>query len=189
MRINSVPDKNYFSNRQITTKEEKQKNIPSKDKELKDEYIPTQKEEKTGIYKKPMHKVDMDTIQKLKEESERTYSHLKEMVRQLLERQGLTFKDLVGLESEIKVDEETRLEAQAMIAEGGPLSPEGVSDNIIAFAKAISGGDKEKIDLLRSAIEEGFKQAANILGGELPEVCQKTYDLTMEKLDAWKAEE
>lgn len=37
-----------------------------------------------------------------------------------------------------------------MIGEGGPLSPEVVSDRIVEFAKAISGEDKEKIDMLRA---------------------------------------
>lgn len=68
------------------------------------------------------------------------------------------------------------------------MSPEKVSDRIVEFAKAISGGDKSKIDTLRDAIEKGFAEAARVLGGELPEVSQKTYDLVMQKLDTWAQE-
>ncbi|AKL93786.1 hypothetical protein CACET_c02700 [Clostridium aceticum] len=191
MNVNSVTSRDHYLTRSSEVKESKKNNYKDNDntkKEVKDEYIPSPKEERTVTYQKPTIKPDMVTIQRLKEESERTHSQLKEMVRQLLEKQGLTFKDLEGLETVVEIDEETRLKAQEMIAEGGPLSPEKVSDNIVAFAKAISGGDPDKIDMLISAIEKGFKEASNMLGGELPEISKKTYDLVMEKMEAWREE-
>ena len=160
------------------------KENPKENPDIAAEYIPTEETEKS-TYAKP----DMATIQRLKEKSNQTYQHLREMVRLLLERQGLTFKDLGTFEGDIPVDEQTRLEAQAAIAEGGPLSPENVSNNIVDFAKAISGGDKSKLDILRGAIEKGFEEAAKILGGELPEISNKTYTLIMEKLDTWEKAE
>lgn len=147
-----------------------------------DEYVKSDESAKKVTYDKP--KVDQATIQRLKQESERAYNHLKEIVVQLLQRQGLTFNELEVVE----VDEQARMEASALIGEGGELSPEKVSDRIVEFAKAISGGDKEKIELLRDAIEKGFAEAARILGGELPEICQQTYQLVMEKLDRWMEE-
>lgn len=160
------------------------KENPKENPDIAAEYILTEETEKS-TYAKP----DMATIQRLKEKSNQTYQHLREMVRLLLERQGLTFKDLGTFEGDIPVDEQTRLEAQAAIAEGGPLSPENVSNNIVDFAKAISGGDKSKLDILRGAIEKGFEEAAKILGGELPEISNKTYTLIMEKLDTWEKAE
>ncbi|QGU00421.1 hypothetical protein SYNTR_1827 [Candidatus Syntrophocurvum alkaliphilum] len=74
-----------------------------------------------------------------------------------------------------------------MIKEGGKLSAEKVSDRIVDFAKAISGGDKDKIELLKDAIKQGFEAASAALGG-LPEVSEQTYDLVMQKLDAWMEE-
>ncbi|SHH37186.1 hypothetical protein SAMN02745221_02217, partial [Thermosyntropha lipolytica DSM 11003] len=41
-----------------------------------------------------------------------------------------------------------------------------------------------KIEMLRGAIIEGFKAAEAVLGG-LPEISKKTYELVMQKLDAW----
>jgi len=186
VRIVNTSDIAYPSKQASKTKEISNKNNKENNKIIKDQYIPGEFSKKI-TYDKP--KVDQKTIQKLMEESERTYSQLKEMVRQLLERQGLTFKDLDNPDVVVKVDEEARLEAQAMISEGGPLSPEVVSARIVDFAKAISGGDKEKFEMLKSAIDEGFKEAARILGGELPEVSHKTYELVMEKLNAWVEEE
>jgi hypothetical protein len=147
--------------------------------EAQDEFVKSDESAKKVTYDKP--KVDQATIEKLHQESDRAFNYLKQIVAQLLERQGLTFRDW----SQVKVDEQARVEANALISEGGELSPEKVSDRIVEFAKAISGGDKGKIDTLRDAIDKGFEEAARILGGELPEVSQKTYDLVMEKLDNW----
>lgn len=145
----------------------------------KDVYVKSDEADKKVTYDKP--KVDQATIQKLFEESDKAYNQLKQIVAQMLERQGMTFRDW----TKVEVDETARLEAGKLIGEGGDLSPEKVSDRIVEFAKAISGGDLGKLDELKAAIEKGFSEAARILGGELPDVSKKTYDLVMEKLDAW----
>ncbi len=159
-----------------------------------DEAVSYVRDDNTPIkagYDKPVAKPDVETIAHLKAESDRIYSHLKEMVRQLLERQGLSFQEWMAGEGEtvpVEVDDATRAEAAAMIGEGGELSAEAVSDRIVAFAKALSGEDKSKLGLLRGAIEEGFAQAKEALGGTLPDISQKTWVLIQEKLDAWEAE-
>lgn len=183
MKINSVSSKNnYIRN---FTQKNKQTKVNKDNKTEQDKYIPNTNQTENITYKKPVSKTNEATIQKLKEESEQVYSHLKEMVRKLLAKQGLTFETIQNEDIKVEIDNETRLEAQAMIGEGGYLSPEKVSDRIVDFAKAISGGDKEKLDVLTSAIKEGFKQAEKALGQELPEISQKTYDLVMQKLDEW----
>jgi hypothetical protein len=163
---------------------------PPAREDIQDAYIPSNPNGKKATYSKPTGAPNTETIARLKAESERVYSHLKDMVRQLLERQGLTFQEVAAMSEEeraaIEVDETTRTEAAAMIGEGGALSPENVSDNIVAFAKALSGEDKSKLSLLRQAIEDGFSEAEKAWGGELPEISKKTYDLVMEKLDAWE---
>jgi len=153
-----------------------------------DKYTPSQKE--TSVtYEKPSFKPDINTIEQLRAESEKANEQLRNLVKLLLERQGLSFEEVTNENKEFIVDDQARLEAQAAIADGGPLSPQNVSDNIVNFAKAISGEDKSKLALLRNAIEEGFGEAAKVLGGTLPEISQKTYDLVMEKLDKWSEEE
>ncbi|MDV6379470.1 hypothetical protein ORD22_14740 [Sporosarcina sp. GW1-11] len=152
-----------------------------------DQYIPSEPM-KSVTYEKPTTKVDTASIERLKAESEKAHENLRNLVRELLERQGISMEDAVSGKKEVVVDEQARLEAQAAIGEGGESSPEKVSDRIVDFAKAISGGDKSKFDLLKGAIEEGFNAAKDALGGTLPDISQKTYELVMEKLNQWKEE-
>ena len=130
---------------------------------------------------------DDEAIVRLREESEKAYSGLRQLVEQLLARQGLSMRDAVR-GSTVEVDETARAEAAALVADDGELGAEAVSTRIVDFAKALSGGDPTKIGMLRGAIEMGFREAARVLGGTLPEVSLRTYDLVMQKLDAWAAE-
>lgn len=139
------------------------------------------------VNKKAAHVYDKPTIQKLKAESDRVYGTLRKLVENLLQRQGKTI-NLANPMDIIEVDDEARIEAQGMIAPDGPLGAEAVSQRIVDFAIAISGGDKSKLDTLRSAIDKGFKQAEKVLGS-LPDISRQTYDLITEKLDRWEKEE
>ncbi|MBI9013942.1 MAG: hypothetical protein JEZ08_17030 [Clostridiales bacterium] len=145
-----------------------------------------------AVYNKNKHieKTDQVDISLLIEETNQAKEHLRQIVEDLLKRQGIELDLLKDLKPEdIKVDQQARDEAKQMIEEGGPLSPEAVSDRIVDFAKSISNGDKGKLSLLRDAIEEGFEQAKEFMGGELPEISSQTYDLIQEKLDAWESEQ
>lgn len=170
------------------SKKENASNTKQTQNKQVDEYIPS-KEEKSVTYKKPTTKVDTNTIERLKAESEQAHAQLRDLVKRMLERQGIHIEDIKSGKAEFKVDDKARLEAQEAIGEGGALSPENVSDRIVDFAKAISGGDKSKFDLLKGAIEDGFKAAKDAFGGTLPEISQQTFDLAMEKLENWKDEE
>ncbi|HLQ72979.1 MAG TPA: hypothetical protein VK125_02015 [Bacillota bacterium] len=158
----------------------------------KSEQVETRKEtNEAAIYEKSSeveqtHVYNKATIQQLKKEADQTHQQLRQMVENLLKQQGKTFQDISD-DDIIKVDEQTRAEANEAISPSGPLGVEATSDRIIAFARAISGGDLYKIDTLKGAIIEGFKQAEKILG-ELPDISQQTYDAVMEKLDAWENE-
>jgi len=173
MKVNDVGKVEAYQKQINVTKEKKE--VTSEVK-VKEEAIKT-----------PEDKVD---ITLLKEEADKAYAHLRSIVEDLLRRQGIEIETLKDLKPEdIKVDQQARDEAKQMIEEGGPLSPEAVSDRIVDFAKSISNGDKSKMKLLRDSIEEGFEQAKEFMGGELPEISSKTYDLIQEKLDAWENEE
>lgn len=160
----------------------KEINVKIENKELDDRKIKKQKE--------TVQTEDKLDISILKVEADKANAHLRQIVEDLLKRQGYSIKQLAELKPEdIKVNQKARNEAKQMIEEGGPLSPESVSTRIVDFAKAISGDDKSKFNLIKDSIEEGFEQAKEILGGELPEISQETHDLVMEKLDAWYKEE
>lgn len=188
MSINNITNQPYIPKTTVDLKTDQQpvntkkENIQNK-KDVAAEYVPAEKKQK-ATYAKP----DTATIERLKEESNQSHRQLRDMVAQLLERQGLTFKDLDTFGGDIPIDNQTRIEAQAAIDEGGPYSPENTSDRIVDFAKAISGGDKSKLKVLRGAIEKGFEEAAKAFGGKLPEISKETHTLIMDKLDAWEQE-
>ncbi len=159
----------------------------------KDIYMPAGKGTKKMItYKRPVPAgIDREKIESLKAESERVYGHLRRLVEKLLKEQGRKYNLALSKYDDddemVPVTDEMRLEARALIADGGELCAEKVSDRIVDFAKAISGGDKEKLNTLKGAIVKGFKEAERILGG-LPDISKNTYDLVMQKLDAWEGE-
>ena len=165
--------------------------LAEKDKDVsspKVENNPAVKYEKSEKVEEKYITYDKTAVDKLKAEAEQRHANLRNMVKELLKRQGLTFKDVFEDGKEVKVDEQTRLEAQASIEEGEEYSVDAVATRIVDFAKAISGGDKAQIGKLKAAIEEGFKQAKEVFGGELPEISQKTYDEVMKRMDEWANE-
>lgn len=161
-------------------------NTPGKFERV-DEYIPSEKQESV-VYKKPTNKVDAKTIEQLKAESELHHRQLIDMVRRLVEKQGFSLYDVLGGNAVVPVDAETRAAAQAAIDEGGHSSVENVSDRIVNFAIAVSGGDPGKLEGLKASINEGFEAAAEVFGGKLPEISYQTHERIMEKLDAWAAQ-
>ena len=132
---------------------------------------------------------DQLTISFLKNETDENYSRLKDIVKDMLQRQGIAVDDLAHLKDDdlkdIKIDEKAQAEAAYMIGPDGPLNAENTAERIFSFAKAISGGDTDKYEQLKESIVAGFDAAKEMMGGELPEISQKTYDLVIEKLDEW----
>jgi uncharacterized coiled-coil protein SlyX len=168
-----------------------QKDLPIAAKEEKEVYIPTQKEEKqTGAYGNMTEKERNNVIAELKKESEKLYDSMKTLIEKLLNKQGFSYEDFekgqIDLR-ELEVDDETRAEAAAAIAEDGPFGAEAVSERIVQFAMALSGGDPSRLEIIKKAINDGFGAVKDIVG-ELPEVSLKTYDLIMEKLNKWEQE-
>lgn len=172
-RVSNVPNNNVMEEKKVN---------PSKKEKIEPAavYEKSKAEEKTHVY-------DRSSIERLKKESDSVYGQLRQMVEDMLKNQGRTFGMLRPGEM-VNIDGATRAEAQKMIGDDGPLGIEAMSDTIVDFAKSISGGNKEKLDSLRGAIEKGFRAAERILG-QLPEISQKTYDRIMEKLDVWEKEE
>ncbi|GFN35262.1 hypothetical protein [Tepidimicrobium xylanilyticum] len=156
--------------------------VPEKKKRKKE--LPAVVYEKTSDRNKG-HIYDKITVDRLKKESQRTHASIRRIVENLLTRQGKAFH-LLEKGDVIIVDDMARLEAQELIGPDGILGVEAVSQRIVDFAIAISGGDKSKLDTLKKAIDDGFKAAEKILG-ELPDISKETYNRIMEKLDAWES--
>lgn len=140
------------------------------------------------IYKNDLSINDKNTIDRLWAQTDKNSETVRDMVEKLLKEQGMEFKKSAKGKYDAKVSDEIRQKAEDLISEDGELGIKKVSDRIIEFAKAISGGDKSKIPELRGAIEAGFKAAEKVIG-DLPEISNKTHDLIMEKLDEWENSE
>lgn len=143
---------------------------------------------KSAVYEKPSGKSNAAEINRLWEETQKATESLRNLVERLIGRQVKTVEDILSEKATLIVDEAARAEAERAISEDGEWGIKAVSSRIVDFAKAISGGDKAKLDELRSAIEEGFKQVEKAFGGQLPDISKKTYDEVMRRLDEWENE-
>ena len=134
------------------------------------------------------HKIDYETIDKLKADAEARTAQLRSLVEKLLLKQGGTFENANGLANlyrKLEVDEETRAQAQEDISEDGYWGVEQTSDRIVSFAKALAGDNLELAQQMLEAVKEGFKQAGEEWGEDLPEISNRTMDATYKKLDEW----
>lgn len=122
------------------------------------------------------------------EDSERQVEALLNMIRPLLEQQGLSMAKVVRGEQKLTVDQNTIDAAKAAISEDGEFGVRKVAERILSFAKFAMGDDPAQMKKIRDAVELGFTQAKEALGGALPEISQQTYDTIMTEFDRWEKE-
>ena len=154
-------------------------------------YEPSKQE--TADSTKKIYKQDSALVNKLKAEVDARTEQFRSLVEKLILGQGNAIGTADDIWSFLRtgnftVDAATKAQAQADIAEDGYWGVEQTSDRIVDFAKALSGGDPDKIEELKSAFLKGFKQAEETWGGKLPEISKRTYDAVLEKFDAWANE-
>lgn len=143
--------------------------------------------EESKSIKKNDKKYDSIEINKLVAENEKRISDFKETIKKMIAKQGETVNlKLMGQDLHVTVEDSQK--ASESISEGGEYSVDAVAGRIMDMAKALSGGDKSKIGMLRDAVKEGFKAAGKELGTELPDICNKTYDEIMKRFDEWEKE-
>jgi hypothetical protein len=155
--------------------------------------VGTKKEASVTYEKVASKKLDATDIAALKAEADRATENLRELVEQLILKQDKHYKKSTEDSSEdlmkkLGITTEDVEAAKQAISEDGEFGIKAVSDRLVDFAKAVSGGDKSKLSELVAAIDEGFAAAKKALGGELPDICQQTYDETMRKLNDWANE-
>ncbi len=134
------------------------------------------------------YKPDTNLINKLKADADARISQMRSLVEKMMAGQANTYGKANDIWSFLRkgnftVDPATRLQAQEDIAEDGYWGVNQTSDRIIDFANALTGGDPDKIEDMRSAFEKGFKKASKTWGSDLPDISQRTYDAVMEKFD------
>ena len=124
----------------------------------------------------------------LQADSEARMAQLQSIVLRTINKQAETYGQATDIWSVLSsgnftVDAATKAQAQTDIAEDGYWGVEATSKRIVDFAVALCGDDKDKLEEMKEAFEKGFKQAEKTWGGELPDICQRTYDAVFDKFD------
>ena len=136
---------------------------------------------------------DTNLIAKLKADAAERTAQLESLVQKLMSNQGNAYGEATDMwqflaSGNYTVSEAAKAQAQADIAEDGYWGVNQTSDRILDMAKALTGGDPDKIEEMKSAFEKGFKAATKAWGKELPDISSQTYDAVMSKFDKWAEE-
>ena len=134
------------------------------------------------------YKQDTGLVAQLKADAEARSQQLMDIVNKLISKQGQTFdiangKNLKSVFENLEVDPATQAQAKADIAEDGYWGVKQTSERIFDFAKALTGGDPDKMEDMRKAFEKGFKQATSAWGDDLPSISQETYGAVQSLFD------
>ena len=139
------------------------------------------------------YKPNMSIVEMLKNDAAAQEASLRSMVQETIMGQGNAlaaadyfWRNLAS--GNFTVTAEAKAQAQQAISEDGYWGVNKTSDRIIEMAKALTGGDPDKIEAMRAAFEKGFKEATKTWGQELPGISSQTYDAVMEKFDKWAEE-
>jgi len=199
MSVNGITDVTQAYDNKNTSKATKttkvaQENSAVNTKQKESEATSAAVYEKTEqtVDKKKIYQKDTATIDRLMAESEKRSSQMRDLVEKMLLKQGQTVNDSTDIysllrEGKVQVDPETRVQAQADIAEDGYWGVNKTSDRLVSFAMALSGSDPSKADDMIAAVKKGFEAATKAWGGDLPQISKDTLDATIKKLDSWKS--
>ena len=141
-----------------------------------DTYTPSaKKEESTGNYK-----MDIDTVNQMKSEFEEMKLRFLDTVKKIIGNQ-ISY----GQGAWKNISPEDQAAAQEAISEDGYWGVKQTSERIVAFAKALVGGDPSRVEEMRDAFVKGYEAAEKVWGGALPEISRQTYDAVMKLFDEW----
>lgn len=142
----------------------------------------TKGETTTDVTYKPPKKLTADALSDIRTQMANSYQ---QMLRDMVSKQGSMFNQISGMPFMQKT--ESASFGVSAVDPGGEYSVDAVANRLVDMAKALSGGDKSKIGLLRDAMEKGFRAAGVELGG-LPSISQDTLAATRKLFDDWENE-
>ncbi len=127
-------------------------------------------------------------INMLKSDLEDRQNQLQDIVTKMMSKQGVAIGKADDIWSflasgDFTIDEAAKKKAQEEISEDGYWGVKQTSQRILDFANALTGGDPDQIENMRSAFEKGFKEATKTWGKELPDISKQTYDAVMKGFD------
>lgn len=140
-----------------------------------DTYTPSSKKEDAGTYT-----MDVDTVDRMKAELEEMKLRFLDTVKKTLGNQ-ISY----GQGAWKNISPEDQAAAQEAISEDGYWGVKQTSERLVAFAKALVGGDPSRVEEMRDAFIKGYQEAEKVWGSALPEISQKTYDAVMKLFDEW----
>ncbi len=148
-------------------------------------YEPSKETKKTSA---KTYKPNAELVAKMKADADARTAQLQSIVEKMLTKQGQTYgkaNDIWSILSSgnFTVDAATKAQAQADIADDGYWGVSQTSQRILDFATALTGGDPDQIEKMRSAFLKGYKQAEKTWGGNLPGICKQTYDAVLKGFD------
>jgi len=131
-------------------------------------------------------------VERLKAEQENRQKQLINIVQQMISKQATVYEQADDIwkflaSGEYTVDEETRVQAQADIAEDGYYGVKQTSQRLFDFACALAGDDVEKMKEMQAAVQKGFEMATQAWGRELPEICHETLAATNKLFEEYYA--
>ena len=194
---NNVATANVNTTSKATeNKKEEAKTTPVENKTGFDETAVVYEKSKETESVKPNknNKVDRDAIiAQMKADTEARMAQMQDLVRKMMQGQGNALAQTDDVwkflaSGDYTVSEAAKLQAQEDISENGYWGVEQTSQRILDFAKALSGGDVSKADLLLDAFKKGYEEATGAWGKELPSISKDTYKAVEEKFAAWKEE-
>lgn len=146
-----------------------------------------------AVTAKKTYTPDIDWVKQAEADAEALKTQLLSYVQESFKGQGnaiATSDDMWKFlaSGNFTVSADVKAEAQKSLEDGGYWSAEKTADRIVEFAKKLTGGDPDKIEEMRNAIEQGFKEATKTWGKDLPDITNDTHDLITKKLDDWAAE-
>ncbi|MCR5452123.1 MAG: hypothetical protein K6F00_05785 [Lachnospiraceae bacterium] len=130
-----------------------------------------------------------ELVKQLQNEAQARAQQIVDMVRETLGMQidhTKSIGELLGeAVEEAKAQGVDGTEATAQSDEDDYWGVEQTAQRIVDFAKTLAGGNTEYASELLEAFKEGYSQAEESFGGELPQVSKDTYDRVIELFDEW----
>ena len=185
MDIHSIQQANSAYQKAQSAKSVSEKANPSVKQDVKEKEVSNKSNEPAAVYEKSA------IVEQMKLDVEQRTAQLQDLVRNMMYTQaGVSengddiWKFLAS--GKYTVTPEVKQAAQDSIGKDGYWGVEQTSERILSFAKALSGNDPQKADLMLDAFKKGYEKAMGAWGKELPDISKQTYDAVLEKFDKWK---
>ncbi len=199
MSVNGITG-NSYNNTVYSSKTAKSTSTDSKKTEAENTSTSTGFSEDAAVYESSGKTTSVKQqnnsaiVAQMKQDLADRTNKMKSLVADMFAKQGQTFassSDMIKAlaSGNLKVDAATAAQAKEDISENGYWGVKQTSERIFDFAKALSGGDEDKMKDMLEAFKKGYKQATGAWGKELPSLCKDTYDAVEAKFKDYFGEE